>query len=229
MLTIKMWLETTTTEQRRTAYDSMTLLGDIGGLYDFFVIFVTPLVALIVGDRLTYHILGKLFMVRDPKRPGIINGNTNCDTDSEDKNNSDTEAKQKRWRNWLKGVVPYRTNWKTRCLHNKIVRLITCRFFLKQKADPGMQMLENGQRRLDRDLDIRNLIKAQDLLKTLMKLKVSDSKKRKLMRLQRRNCLLEPSKDDSDDSEEDFKEFMDSYTWFQDEFDEMLDDDEKLN
>lgn len=45
----------------------MTFLGDIGGLYDFFVILISPIVALIVGDRLTYHILGKLFMIRDPK------------------------------------------------------------------------------------------------------------------------------------------------------------------
>lgn len=41
----------------------MTFLGDIGGLYDFIVIFVTPLVGLIVGDRLMYHLLGKLFFV----------------------------------------------------------------------------------------------------------------------------------------------------------------------
>ena len=63
MLAIKMWLETTTAEQKRIAYDSMTLLGDIGGLYDFIVIFVTPFVGLIVGDRLTYHLLSKLFLV----------------------------------------------------------------------------------------------------------------------------------------------------------------------
>ena len=63
MLAIKMWLETTTAEQKRIAYDSMTFLGDIGGLYDFIVIFVTPFVGLIVGDRLMYHLLGKLFFV----------------------------------------------------------------------------------------------------------------------------------------------------------------------
>ena len=40
MLAIKMWLETTTAEQKRIAYDSMTFLGDIGGLYDFFVILI---------------------------------------------------------------------------------------------------------------------------------------------------------------------------------------------
>lgn len=57
MLAIKMWLETTTNEQKRVAYDSMTLLGDIGGLYDFFVLVVTPCVGLIVGDRITYYLL----------------------------------------------------------------------------------------------------------------------------------------------------------------------------
>lgn len=63
MLAVKMWLETTTSEQKRVAYDSMTLLGDIGGLYDFFVIVVTPCVGLLVGDRLTHYLLSKLFMI----------------------------------------------------------------------------------------------------------------------------------------------------------------------
>ena len=40
MLAIKMWLETTTAEQKRIAYDSFTLLGDIGGLYDFFALLI---------------------------------------------------------------------------------------------------------------------------------------------------------------------------------------------
>ena len=34
MLAIKLTLETTTAQQKRVAYDSMTLLGDIGGFYD---------------------------------------------------------------------------------------------------------------------------------------------------------------------------------------------------
>ena len=62
MLAIKMWLEPITNEQKRIAYDSMTFLGDIGGLYDFFVLAIAPLVGIIVGDRLIYHLLSKLFM-----------------------------------------------------------------------------------------------------------------------------------------------------------------------
>ena len=41
----------------------MTFLGDIGGLNDFFVIVVTPMVGLLVGDRLTHYLLSKLFMI----------------------------------------------------------------------------------------------------------------------------------------------------------------------
>ena len=44
-------------------------------------------------------------------------------------------------------------------------------------------MLEEGARRVKRDLDVRNLIKAQDMLKTLLKLKIDNKEKRKLMRL----------------------------------------------
>ena len=32
IISIKIWLENTIEQQKRTAYDSMTLLGDIGGL-----------------------------------------------------------------------------------------------------------------------------------------------------------------------------------------------------
>ena len=69
-------------------------------------------------------------------------------------------------------------------------------------------------KRVKRDLDIRNLIKAQDLLKTLLFLMVENVDKRKLMRLQRANVVLEPESDISTDSEGDFKEFKDSYANF---------------
>ena len=68
--------------------------------------------------------------------------------------------------------------------------------------------------RIKRDLDIRNLIKAQDLLKTLVFLLVEKVDKRKLMRLQRANVVLEPESEISTDSEGDFKEFKDSYVNF---------------
>jgi len=44
------------------------------------------------------------------------------------------------------------------------------------------------------------------------------------MRLQKHNIVLEPDSDFSFDSEDDFKEFKDSYALFQLEFDEMLED-----
>ena len=75
-------------------------------------------------------------------------------------------------------------------------------------------MLEEGARRVKRDLDVRNLIKAQDMLKTLLKLKIDNKEKRKLMRLQRRNLVLEPVSDRSDDSEEDFKDYSEAYKLF---------------
>lgn len=62
---------------------------------------------------------------------------------------------------------------------------MTCKRCLKKKEVPDeeMQILRNGERRIKRDLDIRNLIKMQDMLKTFIMLKISDRKKRKLLRL----------------------------------------------
>ena len=77
---------------------------------------------------------------------------------------------------------------------------------------------------MKRDLDIRNLIKSQDMLKTLLKMKVDKKEKRKLMRLQRRNIVLEPVSDRSDDSEEDFKDYAYAYKLFKDDFDDVVDD-----
>lgn len=94
MLAIKMWLETTTAEQKRVAYDSMTLLGDIGGLYDFIVIFVTPIVGVIVGDRLTYHLLGQLFFVSRRRQQGSPSAGAAKQDDSSESNGSDAEARK---------------------------------------------------------------------------------------------------------------------------------------
>jgi len=70
----------------------MTLLGDIGGFYDFIVIVITPCVGILVGDRLTYYLLAKLFM---------INKSKHGEPDSDESNNSDPEAKKKRWKSWI--------------------------------------------------------------------------------------------------------------------------------
>jgi len=129
MLAIKMWLETTVVEQRRIAYDSMTLLGDIGGLYDFFVVVVTPLVMLIVGDRLTFHLLSKLFMVNNPKESP-----SSGFSDSDDNDKSDPEAKKRRWKNWLQRAKPYKTACKDQIYHNKLFKFVTCQKICRRKT-----------------------------------------------------------------------------------------------
>ena len=58
-----------------------------------------------------------------------------------------------------------------------------------------------GWDRTERSLDIRNLIKSQEVLKSLMHIVVPSKEKRKLLRLQRRALVLE--QDCSTDSSED--------------------------
>jgi len=58
---------------------------------------------------------------------------------------------------------------------------------------------------MGRNLDIRNIIKSQETLKSLVFLLLPDEKKRKYLRLQRRSIVLEAEKS-SEDSEEDFKQ-----------------------
>ena len=110
-----MKLETTTAEQKRTAYDSLALLGDIGGLIEFIVIVVTPVVAIIVGDKMTYHLLSKLFMVNngDPKGDKKAGDGSEGSDNDDDNNNSDIDAQKKRWKKWMKNTVPYKTDART--------------------------------------------------------------------------------------------------------------------
>ena len=78
---------------------------------------------------------------------------------------------------------------------------------------------------MNRNLDIRNIIKSQETLKSLIYLLVPDKKKRQLLRLQRRAIVLEPG-DSSEDSEEDFKQYRKWYQEWKDEL-EGGNDDEK--
>lgn len=71
----------------------MTMLGDIGGLYDFFVLLIHPIVGIIVGDRLTYFLLSKLFII-NTARNNV--DDINQRRDSEDASDaSDPEEKKK--------------------------------------------------------------------------------------------------------------------------------------
>ena len=55
---------------------------------------------------------------------------------------------------------------------------------------------------MSRNLDIRNIIKSQETLKSLVYLLVPEVEKRRLLRLQRRSIVLEPgsSSEDSEDT-----------------------------
>ena len=68
MLTINFELITTTNEEKREAYDSLTLFGDIGGLIDFLIMVLTPLIGFIVGDRFTYEFMKSLYMMNRKER-----------------------------------------------------------------------------------------------------------------------------------------------------------------
>ena len=62
MLTIQFQLLTTVVNQKRTAYNLLSLFGDIGGLLDFLMLIVTPFVGYVVGDRFSYIVLKSLYM-----------------------------------------------------------------------------------------------------------------------------------------------------------------------
>ena len=86
-----------------------------------------------------------------------------------------------------------------------------------------------GKNRTERSLDVRNLIKSQETLKSMLHTLVPSREKRKLMRLQRRALVLEPVSSSSD-SEDDFTNFKSFYRQFYKRFktseNEYLDGDE---
>ena len=63
MLTINFQLQTTANDQKRVAYDSLALAGDIGGLSDFLIIILRSAITFIVSNRFSYIVLRSLFMV----------------------------------------------------------------------------------------------------------------------------------------------------------------------
>ena len=69
------------------------------------------------------------------------------------------------------------------------------------------------------------------MLRTLIKLKISKAEKRKLLRLQRSNIVLEPDIDGFGDidSEDDVKNFNSDYKLFKQEFDSIINDEDNEN
>ena len=62
MISITFELLSSKSMNERAVYSLLALFGDIGGLLDFTMLIMTPLVGFIVGDRFTYMILKSLYM-----------------------------------------------------------------------------------------------------------------------------------------------------------------------
>ena len=62
MISINFVLLTTRSESKRQVYSILALFGDIGGLLDFLLLFLGPLVGYFVGDRFSYILLRSLYM-----------------------------------------------------------------------------------------------------------------------------------------------------------------------
>lgn len=62
MISITFELLSSKSMNERVVYSLLALFGDIGGLLDFTMLIMTPLVGFIVGDRFTYMILKSLYM-----------------------------------------------------------------------------------------------------------------------------------------------------------------------
>ena len=61
----------------------------------------------------------------------------------------------------MKNTVPYKTDGKTQFYNNRVIRLITCRRMCRDSPPTKEEkVLKQGEIRVERDLDIRNLIKA---------------------------------------------------------------------
>lgn len=65
MLEMNFKYQTTKTIQKRTAYDSLSVLGDFGGLQEFIYLIITPIMGLILGDRYSYALFRRLFWVNE--------------------------------------------------------------------------------------------------------------------------------------------------------------------
>jgi len=145
----------------------MTLFGDIGGLYDFIFLVMTPLMVLCLGDRFLFSLAESVFLDNDSEETGT---------------------------NWLDKTRPINMTWLDLVSQNFIIRLLSCSFFRPKNRLEKLVALST--RRLEKDLDVRSLLASQHLLDTLLKLLVTSRQKRILMRHQRTNVVVEAEVDD---------------------------------
>ena len=102
---------------------------------------------------------------------------------------------------------------------NPIVAMLLCRTSCRKtrfwhcKKTINEKIYSKGAGRVERGLDVRNIIKTQETLKTMMLTLVPEIEKRRLMRIQRRTIIIEPCSNSSD-TEDDFKDFKRQYEDF---------------
>ena len=158
MVSINFQLLSSKQVNERTVYSLLQLFGDIGGLLDFVMLIMTPLVGFIVGDRFTYIILKSLYMQNRHESDKVYS-----DFHQSVKNPTNKRLRQKAW---LDETIPYKESTKNTILMNQLVStFFTCRdckktCLWKCKKTTAEKIYNRGQSRIEKALDVRNLIKS---------------------------------------------------------------------
>ena len=85
-----------------------------------------------------------------------------------------------------------------------------------ERSSVFKKVFDKGQERVEKGLDVRNLIKTQEMLRSMLYVVEPDEdaggeQKRKWMRIQRRQRVLEPLSSDFDSEVDDLKDFKEIY------------------
>ena len=121
-----------------------------------------------------------------------------------------TKAQHRKQSKWIQNTIPYRENSFEQVRLHDLYRLLTCSCLCSHKTT-SQKIYEMGKSRTERSLDVRNIIKSQDVLKATILTLISSKERRKLLRLQRRALVLEINEDNSSDSEDDFVKYKKYY------------------
>ena len=153
----------------------MVLFGEIGGLWYFLMMVLTPIVTMLLGKRYHFSLFSNLYWVNDSKansppvnkiRPGFGQSGS---------------TPQQISRKWTKSTKRFSMSCWQVTLENPIVRFLLCKdYFVKEKME---RVLDIATDRVHHQLDVRSLIMTQNLLKTLIKLVIKPHKNRQLMRI----------------------------------------------
>ena len=115
---------------------------------------------------------------------------------------------------WLQDTTEYKETFEDQVKLSSLYQTLSCRCLLKKRdKSVSEQLLTKGSQRVERNLDIRSLIKSQEILKTFILTVEPNKERRKMMRLQRRSVVLEPGQEDTD-SEDDLKRYKKMFKHF---------------